>query len=266
MAAPAVSRRALAALAVALPLWLAGCASAPAEPGVRATLAPTGTLRVGVYPGSPTSLVRDARTGAPAGVAHDLGQALGRALGVPVRVVEYQRVAQVIDGLKAGEVDMTFTNASPQRAREVDFTAPLVRLELGYLVPPESKLERSDEVDRPGRTVGVTQGSTSQATLPATVRVARIVPLASMAQVREALAAHRIDAFATNKAVLHELADQLPGAKVLPGRWGTEQLAIAVPKGREAGLPFLQRFAEQARASGQLQAMVNRAALRGTVD
>ncbi len=265
----ATRRRLVAGFALALPLWLAGCATpagTPPDAAVRAVLAPTGTLRVGVYPGSPTSLVRDPRTGAVAGVAHDLGQALGRALGVPVRLVEVQRVAQVIDGLKAGEIDVTFTNASPQRAREVDFTAPLLRLELGFLVPPESSIERIDEIDRPGRVVGVTQGSTSQATLPAVVRGPRIVPLASLAQAREALLAHRVDAFATNKGVLHDLADQLPGAKVLPGRWGTEQLAIAIPQGRGAAMPWLQRFADQLQASGQLQAMATRAALRGLSD
>ena len=40
----------------------AGCASRPAVPTAqdRQALAPTGKLRVGVYPGSPTSLVKEA--------------------------------------------------------------------------------------------------------------------------------------------------------------------------------------------------------------
>ncbi|NBW48237.1 MAG: ABC transporter substrate-binding protein, partial [Betaproteobacteria bacterium] len=113
---------------------------------MRQVLAPTGTLRVGVYAGSPTSLVK-ATDGRPAGVAHDLGQALARDLGVPVQVVEFARLAQVLEALKAGQVD---------------FTSPLVRLELGYLVPAGSRLLRIDEVDRPGVRVGVAQGSTSQ--------------------------------------------------------------------------------------------------------
>ena len=65
---------------------------------MRQALAPTGVLRVGVYPGSPTSLVRDPKTGKSAGVALELGQALGKQLGVPVQVVEFSRLSLVLDG------------------------------------------------------------------------------------------------------------------------------------------------------------------------
>ena len=83
-------RRVLIAAAIGTPLLVAGCAAtAPAvDPAVARVLAPTGTLRVGVYPGSPTSLVVNPKTGERAGVAMELGQALGNRLGVPVQVVE----------------------------------------------------------------------------------------------------------------------------------------------------------------------------------
>jgi polar amino acid transport system substrate-binding protein len=42
----------------------------------------------------------------------------------------------------------------------------------------------------------------------------------------------RLNAFATNKAILFEMSDSLPGSRVLDGRWGVEHLAIAIPKNR----------------------------------
>jgi len=57
---------------------------AQVAPEVQQALAPTGVLRVGVYLGSPTSWVQDARTGTSHGVAFELGHALGQALGVRV--------------------------------------------------------------------------------------------------------------------------------------------------------------------------------------
>ena len=140
-------------------------AAATAE--VRQALAPTGVLRVGVYLGSPTSWVRLPQTGESAGIAFELGQALAKQLGVPVRVVEYPRVAEVIEGLKTGEVDMTFTNASAARAQVVDFTPALIQLELGVLVPANSRIKKFDDVDQSGVRVGVSQGSSSQAALTA---------------------------------------------------------------------------------------------------
>lgn len=247
-------------------LLLAGCAApvAPVDVAVRQMLAPTGTLRVGVYPGSPTSMVRDPKTGEKAGVALGLGVSLGRRLGVPVQVVEFERVAQVVDAVKSGAVDFTFTNASEARARDVDFTSPLIELELGYLLPVNSPVTDVDEMDRAGRRVGVSQGSSSQSALARLYRnPVALLSARSLKQAQDMLRRGEIDAFATNKAILFELQDELPGFKVLPGRWGLEHLAIAVPKGREAGMPYLRQFAQDMQSSGLLQSLVIKAGLRG---
>jgi polar amino acid transport system substrate-binding protein len=58
----------------------------------------------------------------------------------------------------------------------------------------------------------------------------------------EMLSSRKLDAFATNKGILFEMADKLPGAKVLDGRWGTERHSIAIPKGREDVPGFQQRI------------------------
>jgi polar amino acid transport system substrate-binding protein len=256
----------LGALLVAV--LLAGCASAPPpapSAEARAALAPGGVLRVGVYAGSPTSLVQG-RDGRPAGLAHDLGQELARWLGVRMELVEYRRIAQVIEGMKTGEVDFTFTNATEARARDVDFTLPLLGLELGYLVPAGSRIASADAIDRPGVRVGVVQGSSSQGLLGTAYRQAQLVPVPSLQVALQQLRQGQLDVFATNKGILFELADQLPGARVLSGRWGTEQLAIAIPKGRQAGMAYLSRFALTVRRDGTLQAAIERAGLRGAIE
>jgi polar amino acid transport system substrate-binding protein len=157
--------RTLLVAAMVVLLGLAGCAhngasavsDSTADAAAVAALAPTGALRVGVYQGSPTSLLRDPKTHQDIGLAHDLGAALGQRLGVPVVYVEFNRVAEVLEGLKAGTVDLTFTNASPSRVRDVDFTPYLLQLELGVLVPAQSAHMVFADVDRPGVRIGVTQ-------------------------------------------------------------------------------------------------------------
>jgi polar amino acid transport system substrate-binding protein len=78
------------------------------------------------------------------------------------------------------------------------------------------------------------------------------------------LADGNLDAFATNKAILHELSDSVPGSRVLPGAYGREAFALGIPKGRVAGLPWLRDFVEKAKADGTVQRAVERAGLRGT--
>lgn len=234
---------------------------APAE--ARAALAPTGHLRVGVYAGSPTSLVRNPRTGERTGVALELGQLLAQQLGVPVQVQEYARVAEVIEAIKREQVDMTFTNASPARARDVRFTRALVQLELGLLLPPQSGVTRFDQLDRAGLRVGVSQGSSSQGVLSQQLKLAQVVPVASLDVAQQMLRDGQLDAFATNKGILFEMREKLPDFKVSDDRWGLENWAIAVPKGRDAGQAFLDAFADQVTRTGQLAAMAQRAGLRG---
>ncbi len=101
-------------------------------------LAPTGHLRVGVYPGSPTSMVVDPATKQTHGLAYDLGRELAKRLNVPWEYVTFQRVADIVNAIKNGEVDFTVTNATPARASDVAFSPTLISIELGYLVPANS--------------------------------------------------------------------------------------------------------------------------------
>jgi len=231
---------------------------------VRQALAPSGVLRVGVYPGSPTSWVKDPKTGDSVGIALDLGKGMAKRLDVPVQVVEFDRVAQVLDALKDGKVDMTFTNATAVRAKDMDFTEPLVRLELGYLVIGASPLQSINEIDQAGMRVGVSQGSSSQGVLTQRFKWAKVVPAESLAKAQTMLNTLQIDAFATNKGILFEMSDALPGSRVLSGRWGLENLAIAIPKGREVGRPFVDNFAKEVTRTGELDKAVQRSGLRGT--
>ena len=250
---------------------LAGCMSSAIvpdpgpDPAVRQVLAPTGKLRVGVYLGSPTSMIREPKTGEIKGVSIDLGRELAKRLGIPFEPVVYPRLAEVIEALKSGQVDFTVTNASAARAKIVDFTPPLLGLELGYLVLPGSPVSTLADVDRPGIRVGVSQGSSSQGVLTREFKHAQVVPAPTTKDAIEMLSQRKVDAFATNKAILFEMYDSLPNSLVLDGRWGLEHMAIAIPKGRDKAMAYMRRFAEDVTARGLVARAAERAGLRGTV-
>lgn len=254
--------------AIAFVLGLAGgCATTPAGPGegVVKALAPAGKLRVGLYPGSPTSMVKDA-SGETRGVSHDLGRELASRIGVPFEPVVFQNNAKLLDAAKAGEVDLVFTNATPARAAFLDFTPTVLDVEQGYLVPSGSHITTAKEVDRAGIRVGVSQGSTSQGVLGRDLKQAEVVPVASLKAGADMLAGGALHAYATNKAILFELSDQSPGSRVLEGRWGVEVFAIGIPKGRDLALPTVRRFADAARSEGLVKRAAERAGLRGIVN
>jgi len=228
-------------------------------------LAPTGHLRVGVYPGSPTSMVVDPASKQTHGLAHDLGEELAKRLNVPLDYVTFQRVADIVNAIKNGEVDFTITNATPARANDVAFSHTLISIELGYLVPANSPITRAEEIDRPSVRIGVTKGSTSERTLPAKFKNATIVPAESVKLAVGMLGRGELDVYATNKPTLFEMSDSMPNARVLDGNWGLEHLAVAIPRGREDGLRFVEAFVQDVQSSRLLDQMQRDAGLRGAV-
>jgi polar amino acid transport system substrate-binding protein len=211
-------------------------------------------------------MVRDGKTGDMHGLCIDLGKELARRLDVAFEQVGFQRIAEVIEAMKVGDVDFTVSNATPARAAHVLFSQTLISLELGYLVPAASPIATMADVGRPGLRVGVTQGSTSQGTIPKLLPTATVVPAQNSKRAVEMFERGELDLFATNKPTLFEMFDQMPGARVLDGKWGVEHIAVAIPRGREAALEFLRRFVEEAQTSGLLSQAVERAGLRGVVE
>lgn len=236
-----------------------------ATPEIKAALAPTGKLRVGLYVGNPSSLVREPAAGDARGVGFELGRELARSLDVPFEPVVRQNNQAVMDAVRLGQVDIVFTNATPARSKEIDFTPPYLEVEAGYLVASRSPLRTIADVDKAGVRVGVMDGSTSSATLPKLLANASIVRIPSLDRVSDMLEWGDVDAFATNKSILFEISDTLRGSRVLDGRYGVEQLALGIPKGRDAGLDFVRRFIASAISNGVVNAAVKRAGLRGTV-
>jgi polar amino acid transport system substrate-binding protein len=111
----------------------------------------------------------------------------------------------------------------------------------------------------------VSQGSSTAEELSPIYPQLAIEPVATLKLAGEMLAAHKIEAFATNDAILYQMSDGVPGSHVIAGQWGLEHFGAAIPKGRAQAMPFLQEFMDHASADGTVARAVERSGLRGTV-
>lgn len=254
--------------AAVLGLLIADCASiaSAATQEERQALAPTGKLRVALYLGSPASIIRGATLDDSKGVGFDLGKELARRIGVPFEPVVYPSPGAIMDGLKAGEWDLTFFGPTPERERVLNFTAPFLVIEHGYLVPAGSPISSIDAVDRPGTRIGAPQGGSVNASLVRTIKNATVVTSPSVPAGEELLKSGKVDVFAANKANLFALSDTMPGSRVLDGRIGVDEVAVALPKVREPGMAYVRKYIEDAKSEGLIMAAVQRAGLRGAAD
>jgi polar amino acid transport system substrate-binding protein len=253
--------------AAILGVFLVGWADISVAPTTEArqALAPTGRLRVGLQLGSPHNVIRDSVSGEMKGVAFDLGKELARRLGVPFEPVLYPSVGALLDGGKSSAWDVAFVGFSPARAKEWDFTALHLEIEFGYLIPSGSSISTMADVDRPGIRIAVQEKSQPDTFLSRTLKDAAVLRASSLAGTLEMLNARRADVIFSIKPSLFEISTHLPGSRVLDGRPGIDPHAMAMPKGRDAGVAYAHNFIEAAKSEGLVKAAIERAGIRGAV-
>jgi polar amino acid transport system substrate-binding protein len=225
-------------------------------------LTPTGKLRVGVNLSNFLLVQRNA-DGSIRGIVPDLAQELARRLGVAAELRRYEKVGEVADGAKKGEWDVAFIGAEPQRAAEIDFTAPYVEIEATYLVPAGSPLKTLADVDRKGVRIAVSDRSAYHLWLSRNIKNATLMTAEGIEGSYQRFVQDKLEVLAGLKPRLMEDLAKLPGAKILEGRFTAVQQAIGTPKGRPEGAAYLRKFAEDIKASGLVAQLIERHGVRG---
>ena len=249
-----------------LAVIIAGCAgmdTAP-TPEARSALAPTGKLRVGFVAGS-IHATKDPASGEFKGVAIDLGKELARRAGVPFEPAPFPSVAAVMAAAKAGEWDVAVSGINAERALVMDFSPPYMVVEFSYLVAPGFSASAVADIDKAGVRIGVLERGSPDNYLSGVIRNATIVRAPTIAAFVELLRARQIDALFGTKTFLLNQAEKTEGARVLEGRVGGEDTALATPKGRDLGAAYVRQFVENAKAEGLVKAAIERAGMRGVV-
>lgn len=248
-------------------LFFGGCAGmqTAAIPETRAAVAPTGKLRVG-FLSAPLYATRDPVTGELKGTAVDLGKELARRLGVPFEAVVYAAVPALVGGAKSGEWDVGLIAINAERAAAMDFSAPYMELEQGYLVRAGVPIATASDVDKVGVRVGVLETAGADILLSRVLKDATLVRTRSTGELFSLLASGKADVVATGKPGLFAVAAQEPGSRVLDGRILVEPIGMGVPKGRNAAAAaYVGKFVEEAKQAGLVKSAIERAGLRGVV-
>jgi len=240
---------------------LAGFSMLAQQPDVaalRAEFAPAGKLRAAINHGNPVLAVRDANTGELRGVTVDLSRELGRRLGLPVELVPFDSAGKVSALAKAGVWDVAYLAIDPERAQDIDYSAPYVELEGTYLVPAGSKLRNVEDADQTGVRIAVSPKSAYDLFLSRNLKHAQIVRPGTTAESLELLVGRKLEAVAGVRTALVTASRIVPGSRVMKGRFMTIPQAAGLPKGRPQAARFLREFIDGVKASGFVAAALKR--------
>jgi polar amino acid transport system substrate-binding protein len=246
------TRNLIAAILVSLPL-------------MAADLAPTGTLRATFLGTNPVQGRVDPQTGAVTGPVADLVRDLAKQLGVPYKIIPSTGPRELMDRVKAHTVDIGFLANDPERAVEVDFSAPYLLMASTFMVRADSPVRSAASVDRAGMRVSAVKGTSQEIYLSSTLRNAQMKAVAELPadEVSKQLLGGELDAFGANRSRLVEMAAHDSKLRVLPDNFSVVEQAIVIEKGDPARMEIINRFLKGELMSGAVKQSLDRAKLAG---
>ena len=226
-------------------------------------LTPKGRLRVGVNHSNFLLSTRDSVSGSYSGIVIDLAAEIARRLDVPFEVVGYKNPGLMADAAQSDQWDIAFMGSEPARANVIAFSSTYLEIDAGYLVPRGSPIRNIDEVDRDGVRIALMDKSAYDLYLSRHIKHATLIRVPSIDASFEVFMRDKLEVLAGLKPRLTSDAANLPGSRILDGRFTAIQQSIGTPRGRDAGAKFLLEFAEEIKANGIVEAAIAKHGVRG---
>jgi polar amino acid transport system substrate-binding protein len=221
---------------------------------VASDLAPTGVLRAAINLGNP--VLAQGTSAELTGVTIDITREIATRLGVQAEFVCFPAARFSLAALMAGEADICFLAAEPERAAEVAFTAPYVLIEGVFAVPSESHLTSPDDVDSEGVRIGVNHGSAYDLFLSRTLRHATLIRGADGAQ---EFLTRNLEATAGIREPMTELVRTHPGVRLIEEPFMEIRQAVGTVKTKRTETRrFLSGLVEELKGTGFIAASLRR--------
>ncbi len=198
--------------------------------------------------------------GRPSGVSVDLAGDLAKSLGRPLRV-ENLPFLGLIPALKSGRLDLVISSMTDtaERRRSIAFSDPYVTIGLALLVARNSPIESLADLDRPGRTLAVRQGTTGETWARANLHAARVLALDKESSAVLEVVQGRADAFLYDQMSVWQNARQHPGeTRALLEPVQREHWAVGLRPDDGALREKVNAFLEKYRRDGGFDRLGNR--------
>jgi polar amino acid transport system substrate-binding protein len=219
-------------------------------------LAPTGTMRAGVFLGNFLLITGQTPAGVPEGVSPDLCAALAEQLGVQLELVPFKSQDALVEAVATGECDIGLVGSDPARAEKITFTPAYVEIEATYLVPQGSPIIDISQVDCPGIRIAVPSRSAYELWLVRNLKHATLVSPDGFEATIETFVKDKLDVLAGLRVGLQNDIKRLPGSRILEGKFAAIQQAASTRQSNPLGAQYLSNFIEEAKASGLVAQLI----------
>jgi len=220
-------------------------------------------LRVGINLGNILLVTGKKANGDPEGIAPDMAAGIAKALGVEVKFDTFATPGEVADAAERGEWDIGLIAIEPKRAEVIDFCNAYVQIEATYLVPDASPFQKVEDVDAPGVKIAVSERAAYDLYLSRTLKHAELHRAQGLPGAFELFKREKLDALAGLVPALRDNAKDMPGTRLLPGRYTSVKQAIGTRHGKPALKAVVQAFIAEAITSGLVQNLIDKHGVTG---
>ena len=229
----------------------------------RSELSVAGTLRVGINLGNILLVTGTGPTDDLQGVAPDMAAAVAERLGVGVFYVTFATPGEVADAVERDEWDIGLIAVEPKRAEKIAFCDAYVEIEATYLVPENSPLQSIEDVDQPGVRIAVSDRAAYDLYLARTLKHAELHRAKGLPGAFELFVTEKLDALAGLAPPLKDNAENLPGSRVMAGRYTTVRQSVGTKPENAALKAFVEQFIAEAKESGWVAELIEKHGVKG---
>lgn len=220
-------------------------------------------LQVGINLGNILLVTGKKPNGDPEGIAPDMAAGIAEKLGVAVKYNTFATPGEVADAAERGEWDIGLIAIEPKRAEVIDFCNAYVQIEATYLVPEASPFQKVEDVDRPGVKIAVSERAAYDLYLSRTLKHAELVRAQGLPGAFELFKKEKLDALAGLVPALRDNAADMPGTRLLPGRYTSVKQAIGTRHGKPALKAVVQAFIAEAISGDLVQNLIDKHGVTG---
>lgn len=197
------------------------------------------------------------RSGQPTGISVELAQALADYLHRPLQI-ENIPFTGLIPSLNNGRVDCIISSMTEtdERRKAVAFSDPYLTIGLALLVGAESGIQQPGDLDQPGHTVAVRQGTTGEVWARRELKQAKILALEKENAAVLEVVQGKADAFIYDQMSVWQNAQRHPKeSRAILTPLQTETWAVAVKLGQEELRTQINAFLAAFRAQGGFESL-----------
>ncbi len=221
------------------------------------------TLRVGVNMGNMLLVTGERANGDPDGVSPDMSGEIAKRLGLKVEYKCYPMPGDVADALAEDAWDICLIAAEPKRAETISFCKHYTEIEATYIVPEDSPFQKPEDVDRPGVRIAVANRAAYDLYLTRSLQHATLERATGLAGAVELYKAGGCDALAGLVPAFKKNIQELPGNRVLPGRFTAVTQSIGTKPANVNLKQFCEDFIAESIANGFVQSLIDKHGVTG---